>query len=88
MKWPLGSPAESFHRTPDTQQWKPLGALTIKMLHDMVFDGGHQAGRAALELLLQEYADEAISVNAMSGHHGGSYPAACGKSRHRASPAP
>ena len=50
LAWPLGSPAESFHRTPDTQQWKPLGALTIKMLHDMVFDGGHQAGRAALVL--------------------------------------
>ena len=50
LAWPLASPTESFHRTPDTQQWKPLGALTIKMLHDMVFDGGHQAGRAALEL--------------------------------------
>ena len=49
MAWPLASSTESFHRTPDTQQWKPLGALAIKMLHDMVCDG-HEAGRAALVL--------------------------------------
>ena len=39
-----------FYHTPGPLEWKPHGAFTIKMLHDMVFDGGHGAEHAALVL--------------------------------------